>query len=76
MGLLGGKYFPLAASRNDGEGRTEEFVEKEVVEEKKRKLGNEEKNTTVPAPKKTKETGGLIISPGIGYMRVADDINQ
>lgn len=75
-GLLGGKYFPLAASRIDGEGSTEEFVEKEVVEEKKRKLENEEKNTTVPAPKKTKETGGLITSPGIGYMRVADDINE
>ena len=72
-GLLGGKYFPLAANTIDGEDRREVVVEREVVEEKKRKSENEETDTSLPATKKTKEAGCLITSPGIGYMRVADE---
>ena len=69
-GLLGGEHFP--SSSGTVEGSKDEVI---MRGDGKRKSDSSVDLSPTP-PKKSKEAGSLITSPGIGYMRVAGDEND
>ena len=68
-GLMGGEHFPGGSSTMDGVRDNEEVIEKP---DGKRKSDSVD---TSPTPPK-KKAGCVITSPGVGYLRVAEDEND
>ena len=73
-GLLGGDHFPSCSSIMDGVRDGEDFTEKPDGKDLKRKSDSEDVDTSSTPPKK--KAGCVIASPGIGYLRVAEDEND
>ena len=71
-GLLGGDHFPSCSSAIDGVRDDEEVIEKPAGKNLKSKSDSVDTYSTLPK----KKAGCVITSPGIGYLRVAEDEND